>query len=193
MEDINSKPPDATSKPERTFTPPDRIKELNDIDASIAQLLYAAGTALQVLGSNSSATTLPSAKAQFLDSITTYFTVLSSIDFRLRRQVYALQEAGLIAEGDTKDAKRGASAAGAGGAASGAVGQLEMSWLNNQGDLVEKDMEREIWKRARDFVEKLVGEVDGRRELQTNGKLESGEGNKEKDEEEIMKDEKDEG
>jgi Mediator complex protein len=170
--------------PMRTFAPTERIKELNDIDASIAQLLCTAGEALQTLGCNSPATNLSTAKSQFLDSVTSYFTVLSSIDVRLRRQVYALQEAGLIAEGDAKDAKKGASAAGAVGAGVGV--QSDVSWLNGRGDEVERDMEREAWKRAREFVERLVGEGNGDRRIDNHLETENSEGDEKNDKEEIM-------
>lgn len=163
-------PPTPPPQPSRSFTSFERIQELNEIDKSIPQLLQAAGLAIQILGSSSSATTLTSAKAQFLESVTTYFTILSSIDVRLRRQVYALQEAGLIAEGDAKDAKRGASAsAAAAGGISGGGGQLDLSWLNSREDQVEKEMEREVWRRAKDFVEKLVGQANGDGRLERDG------------------------
>ena len=161
MEGTNPEPstPTPTPKSNRTFTPADRIKELNDIDRSIAHLLHAAGSAIQILGSNLPANNLSSAKSQFLESVTTYFTILSSVDVRLRRQVYALQEAGLIAEGDARDAKRGGLTAGGGGAAGGAGGHLGVNGLNGRGDQVEKEMEREVWRRAREFVQGLVGQA----------------------------------
>jgi Mediator complex protein len=180
MSSTDPKPPSPSSPSQSAssspFTTLSRIQDLNQIDSTIAQLLRAAGTAIQHLGSNSSAPSLPSAKAQFLDSVTTYFTLLSSIDVRLRRQVYALQEAGLIAEGDAKDAKRGASAAAtAAAAAGGGSGQLDVSWLNSRGDQVEKDMEREVWGRAREFVEILLLQE------QTNGHAQAGRGDGEMD------------
>lgn len=156
----------AARKPIVTLTPADRIKELNTIDASIAQLLHTAGEVLQILGSNSPATNLASAKSTFLDSVTTYFTILSSIDVRLRRQVYALQEAGLIAEGSAKDSKRGASAAGIAGA--GAGRHFDMGWVNNGGNEVDRDMEREVWKRARGFVERFMGEGSWDERMENN-------------------------
>jgi Mediator complex protein len=169
MAETNPEPSDATAKPQKTLTPVDRIKELNEIGHSIAQLLHAAGEAIQILGSNSTATNLASAKSQFLESVTTYFTILSSIDVRLRRQVYALQEAGLITEGDAKDAKKGASAAGAGVGGSAGGGQLDLSWLNSRGDQVEKDMEREVWRKAREFIERLLEQRGRPGQVQRNG------------------------
>lgn len=173
-----SAPSPATKPNIRTITPSERIQELNSIDASIASLLHSAGSAIRVLGSsNSSPSTadqdvdLATSKSQFLSSITSYFTTLSSVDVRLRRQVYALQEAGLIADGDARDAKRGASASAsaltsAGGGTGAAGGELDMSWLDGRGERVEKDMEREVWRRAREFVEGLL---DGRSEREANG------------------------
>ncbi|ERF68542.1 hypothetical protein EPUS_04640 [Endocarpon pusillum Z07020] len=179
----------------RTFTPLDRIRELNSIDASIPQLLHAAGSAIQILGSQSPSKDLTSSKSQFLDSITTYFTTLSSIDVRLRRQVYALQEAGLIKEGDAKDAKRGGSAAAAAlpGNGAGAGGGLDVGWLNGGGDQVEKDMEREVWRRAREFLETLRGQKTNEHGATEDGKTENGAGDGQDDRLQNMKEEHDVG
>ena len=193
-----SDPDHSTSpaKPIRTFTPLDRIHELNSIDASIPQLLHAAGSAIQILGSPSPSKDLTSSKSQFLDSITTYFTTLSSIDVRLRRQVYALQEAGLIKEGDAKDAKRGGSAATAAlpGNGAGAGGGLDVGWLNGGGDQVEKDMEREAWRRAREFLERLLEQkTNAHGAAEKDGKTENGAGKGQDDRLENMKEEIDVG
>lgn len=168
MEGTNPRPAVPTAQPNRPITSSDRIKELNEVDGAVAQLLYAAGEAIRILGSSSTANNLSSAKSLFLQSITTYFTVLSSIDVRLRRQVYALQEAGLIADGDAKDAKRGATAAGAGTAVVGTGGPFDLSWVNSRGDQAEKDMEREVWSSARLFFERLAEQVDSHEQVQTD-------------------------
>lgn len=162
--------PSPTQPPNPTIPPSARISELHSIDTSISALLHSAGTAIQLLGSSStthpqistpSKPTLNSTQTQFLASITTYFTLLSSIDVRLRRQVYALQEAGLIGEGDGRDAKRGGtSGAGVAGGTIGVGGGLGGSGSGSSvtmgGGLVERDVEREVWRRGRDFVERLV-------------------------------------
>lgn len=194
-----SEPNASTSpaKPTRTFTPLDRIRELNSIDASVPQLLHAAGSAIQILGSQSPSKDLTSAKSQFLDSITTYFTTLSSIDVRLRRQVYALQEAGLIKEGDAKDAKRGASAAAAAalpGNGAGAGGGMDVGWLNGGGDQVEKDMEREVWRRASEFLERLREQMTNEHgAAEQDGTAEDGAGDGQDDRLENIKEENDVG
>lgn len=168
----------AASPEPSAISPTARIAELEEIDKSIAQLLRSAGEALNVLGSSTSsdqnAPDLTSAKSQFLDSTTAYFQNLSSIDVRLRRQVYALEEAGFVKPGDVRDARRGAAAssvmsAGGGGSVGGSRGTggisdagdtskreaLDVRWLEGGGQRVEKDMRRELWKRAREFVKNL--------------------------------------
>jgi hypothetical protein len=82
---------------------------------------------------------------------------LSSIDVRLRRQVYALQEASLLGRetasraGDSKSSRNDPSA----GAATVAENPLDISWLNSRKDTVGKDKEAELWAAARSFVEQL--------------------------------------
>ncbi len=192
MAERDSNPSTIPARPPPTFTPLDRIRELNSIDASIVQLLHAAGSAIQILGSNSPSKDLASSKAQFLNAITTYFTTLSSIDVRLRRQVYALQEAALIKEGDAKDAKRGGSATAGNGV--GAGGGLDVSWLNGGEDQVEKDMEREVWRRARAFLEGLVDEeTNGHGVVERGGKTENAAGDGEDEMLETVKEENDAG
>ncbi|RMD43671.1 hypothetical protein DV735_g1413, partial [Chaetothyriales sp. CBS 134920] len=98
------------------------------------------------------------AQAQLTQSIDTFFSSLNTIEVRLRRNIYALEEAGLVEAGDEKDARKGrtlvgsgtgtgtgaVSGAGAGGTASasgaaagagaGAGGVLDSSWLNARAD-----------------------------------------------------------
>ncbi len=194
MAEPDRNPSTNPTNPPPTFTPLDRIRELNSIDASIAQLLHAAGSAIQILGSNSPSQDLASSKAQFLNAITTYFTTLSSIDVRLRRQVYALQEAALIKEGDAKDAKRGGSATAGNGVVGAGGGGLDVGWLNGGGDQVEKDMEREVWRRARAFLEGLVEEkINGHGAVERGGKTEDVAGGGEDGILETVKEENDAG
>lgn len=72
---------------------------------------------------------------------------------RLRRQVYALEEAGLIALGEGRDTKSGQTL---GTDERGAIagGPLDVSWLNARAsDAVGKSMEKELWARARGLVD----------------------------------------
>lgn len=75
---------------------------------------------------------------------------------RLRRQVYALEEASIIPPESASKAGEPATASGGGGTgATSTTNPFEISWLNSRKDTVGKDKEAELWSEARDFVEKL--------------------------------------
>lgn len=135
-------------------------------------MLRSAGVAIQALtnrvpaaeSSNTENTntesTLETQKSSFKASSSQYFELLSSIDVRLRRQVYALEEASIIRpEASSTPLK----AEGSGGGATGAGGNnpLEISWLNSRKDTVGKDKEAELWEEARNLVMKLDGSRQG--------------------------------
>lgn len=153
--------------PGQSFTPTDRITELNDIDRSISTLLSSASEAIGVLsntassdGTISEVKSFGSVQKAFKEAASTYFSTLSSIEVRLRRQVYALEEAGLIEQGDEKDARRGR-LTGADNTAKRGGGPLDTSWLNAHAtDKVGKGMERELLSQARDFVSRTQKNLD---------------------------------
>lgn len=81
--------------------------------------------------------------------------MLSDIEVRLRRQVYALEEAGLIAPGNERDAKKGR-AAGSDEREIVAGGPLDVSWLNARAkDPAGLKMEKELWSKAHALVDEL--------------------------------------
>lgn len=145
-----------------TLTPSDRIAELNEIDRSIATLLSAASDAIGILSNQ------PVSKAQeqafkspaaardaFTKATETYFSTLSSIEVRLRRQVYALEEANLIKPGDDRDSRKGRVLGGDSGMSKVGGGPLDPSWLNARAsDKVGAGMKRELLAQAREFVER---------------------------------------
>lgn len=126
----------------------------------MTKLIHAAGLAIQALtnskspaeSSSPTGNTLEAHKAAFKAATSQYFALLSSIDVRLRRQVYALEEAGILAPDSA--ASRPSEAAGA-GTAGGAANPLDISWLNSRKDTVGKDKEAELWAAAREFVERI--------------------------------------
>ena len=122
----------------------------------MATLLATASQAISILANTSEpSTTLSSQKAAFERQASLYFETLSSIEVRLRRQIYALEEAGLIAPGDQREAKRGR-AVGGDEVSAGAGGPLDVSWLNARAkDTVGKNMERELWAKTRQLIEHL--------------------------------------
>lgn len=113
--------------------------------------------------------TVDSQKAAFTSSTATYFRLLDSISARLRRQIYALEEADIIPHDlSTKDlgsVNVRAGAAGVGGsqaqtgaekassAVMGSLGNLDLAWLNSRSDAVGRDMEAQIWAQTRSFLQ----------------------------------------
>lgn len=131
----------------------------------VARLLRAAGLAVQSLTNtphqtdNTSKDTaiekgaLEAHQQAFKAASSQYFSLLSSIDVRLRRQVYALEEASIIrSESAAKSTEAGT---GVAPIAPGAFNPLETSWLNTRKDTVGKDKEAELWADAKDYVVKL--------------------------------------
>jgi hypothetical protein len=164
-------------EPVKKFTPAERIEELNNIDKvsptlpakclstsltlvqSISDLLKSAASAMTVLANTSTTNhiDLASQKAAFTEATESYFSKLSTIDVRLRRNVYALEEAGLVLPGDPhRDGKKGAAAANSDEARTGGNGPLDSTWLNaRSSNGVSKAMAQEIWGDARRYVERL--------------------------------------
>lgn len=147
----------------KEFTPSDHIAELNGIDKSISDLLSSASEAIGILSNDaevvpSAPRTLASAQARFTQASSTYFATLSDIEVRLRRQVYALEEAGLIEPGEEKDAKAGR-ALGASSTGRGGVGPLDPSWLNARADNgVDFAMRKGLVSQTKDFLERMKTE-----------------------------------
>ncbi|KAL4993419.1 mediator complex protein-domain-containing protein [Aspergillus recurvatus] len=149
-----------SGEPVQVFTSADRIRQLNEIDKDVAKLIHSAGLAIQALTnarSNDPASpasadnSLDSHKARFKEATSQYFALLSSIDVRLRRQVYALEEAAILAP--ESSSRTGDS--GSGAAAGGASNPLDVSWLNSRKDTVGKEKEAELWAAARQFVQRI--------------------------------------
>ncbi|KAL4802721.1 mediator complex protein-domain-containing protein [Aspergillus unguis] len=149
-----------SEQPIQVFSSADRIRQLNEIDKDVAKLVHSAGLAIQALtnarpndpsSTSPAETSLESHKARFKEATSQYFALLSSIDVRLRRQVYALEEASILAPDSASRAGEGAgSGAGAG---AGASNPLDVSWLNSRKDTVGKEKEAELWAAAAEFVQ----------------------------------------
>lgn len=145
----------------------------------VAKLVNSAGLAIQTLTNAKSDTSasedsVEARKTSFKAATSQYFALLSSIDVRLRRQVYALEEAGILASSETTTSSsfRGGdaaawagggttsgTAAGSGGTGagtgSGSFNPLEISWLNSRKDTVGKDKEAALWAATKEFVTRL--------------------------------------
>lgn len=154
----------------------------------IASLLELSGKAIRSLGrqtptnngsSSSSATAAqpeqepprpPTTEEQtqaFQDNMGKFLTTLHAVDVRLKRQIFGLEEAGILTLDDggaraPKDNKDGVAA----GAAQkptlepnglGMMGSLDVGWLNSRSNQVEREMEVELWTRARKTLEDVAG------------------------------------
>lgn len=147
-----------------------RIAELNEIDQSISALLSAASDAIGVLSNSSPSDEArnllqhpTTARSAFTDAASIYFSTLSSIQVRLRRQVYALEEAELVKPGDEADARRGRKFAGDTGISRVGGGSLDPSWLNARvGGKVAEGMKRELLSRTVDFIERSQRNAESR-------------------------------
>lgn len=150
------------------FTVEENIHQLNAIDSSIVQLMSHTATALNALTipPSKSATSNPETaskppldppeqKEAFRTATDSFLAALHSIDVHMKRQVLALEEAGIVhlanmpRQGPEGGAKASLKPNGV-----GAVGNLDVGWLNSRGARVERDMEAELWDKAKEFLEK---------------------------------------
>jgi len=175
-----SKPSTPQSQP---FTRAERIRDLLAIDSEVASILKAASIALTDLTPHStpdtSAPSLEVSKASFEAHTLTFYNQIQSVSAHLRRQVYALEEAGIIAaEAEAQNVTPapqsqqqtvpGRGLPGGGLAAqkvvepvmpitNGGLGNLDVGWLNSRRDVVGKMKEAELWKEVRVLVNSLEG------------------------------------
>lgn len=145
------------------FTLEENIHQLNAIDRSIVQLMNHTATALGALttpaSSDDSNPLAPvesaAQKEAFREATDTFLDTLHSIDVRMKRQILALEEAGIVnltsgpRQGRNISVKPSLKPNGM-----GAIGNLDVGWLNSRSTKVERDMELELWKRARELLEK---------------------------------------
>jgi hypothetical protein len=174
----------ASSTP--TISPEERIRELSVINTDVAALLTSAGNAINSLtnrpltqptsdedtqmNDDTAAVTLEDHKKAFAQHSTDFFEGLQGIVARLRRQAYALEEAGIITPdmmglGSVQSRAPDPAAAGArGGAAqpevenikNGGLGNFDVGWLNSRGNKVGRDKEKELVIEAKELLEEVV-------------------------------------
>lgn len=90
-----------STRESNTFTPADRIRELGEIDARIPQALSAASFAVRSVVGEPTEETEPDSspsdpQAAFERHTTVFYAQVQAITALLRRQAYALEEAGII-------------------------------------------------------------------------------------------------
>jgi hypothetical protein len=110
-----------------------------------------------------SGSTSASQKDEFKSAMDDLLSTLHSVDVRIKRQIYGLQEAGVIVlppsqqEGTARPAVKSSLEPNA----VGNVGNLDVGWLNSLSGKVERDMEAELWGKAREFLEKMDVREEG--------------------------------
>ncbi|KAI5307672.1 hypothetical protein KEM55_007704 [Ascosphaera atra] len=146
---------ESSPAPDRVFTAAERIQQLNEIDKDVTKLLSSASSAIGTLTKASPSDkdastpdTLENRKAAFTSATSEYLALLSSVDVRLRRQVYALEEASIVTSETTKDEAAVSANTGAGDTA-GRLGT------------VDRTKEAELWAEARRFAEEHFKDATG--------------------------------
>lgn len=180
----------------QAVTAADRIRELNNINEDVSSMLKAAGLAINTLTgrdppsqagddaemTDASAATSKSSSETFETHVTEYYTKLQAVIARLRRQAYALEEAGIISVEATALTSSGATAAPRNDAmasrgaspvvtsteparlTNGGLGNLDIGWLNSRGNKVATEKEHEIMIEAKELLQDMLASNDPARE-----------------------------
>ncbi|KAF4121855.1 Mediator complex protein [Geosmithia morbida] len=177
---------DVDDNTHQPFTVEENIRQLSEIDRSTVQLMSHTATALDAVsmgslaggggGDGGSAASAAAQKEALHSATDSFLHTLHSVDVRMKRQIMALEEAGIVKLGGTSRQEPHAAAAGTGtgtgtGTISGKtslrpdgmgnVGGLDIGWLNSQGSKVEREMEAELWDKARAFLERQEDKKTG--------------------------------
>lgn len=171
----------------QNISPADRIRELSTINGDVAAMLRAAGQAMNALSNgpfesradaedaamkdDDKSASLAERKAAFSVHTQDYYTRLQAVVARLRRQAYALEEAGIIAAelpalssssqqrstAPTAGPQRGQTAAPPAQElehiTNGGLGNLDVGWLNSRGNKVGAEKEGELIEEAMKLLE----------------------------------------
>jgi hypothetical protein len=186
----------------QTVSTADRIRELADINSEVVAVLASAGKAINALtnrplnatsdednDTNMEDTrepaTLDARKQAFQDNTKDFYDNLHAVAVRLRRQAYALEEAGIITPQATslssisvKSAKPPLTKVTQPGVrgppppqqveqqperiTNGGLGKQDIGWLNSRGNRVGADKEKELVEDAKKLLQDVL-ENDGNR------------------------------
>ncbi|CAN8095627.1 unnamed protein product [Discula destructiva] len=152
------------------FTRAERMGRLAEIDQDIVSLLSLSGKAIQSLGHQPQTAnrTEPTPQASdeqtqtFQDTMDKFLTTLHKIDVRMKREIFALEEAGIVtidkvkSKDDEDPADQQVSKASLEPNGMGMVGNLDVGWLNSRSNQVEREMEAELWTNTRKALENLA-------------------------------------
>ena len=155
------------------MTPADRIRELNEISSGIAETLRHMGQAINALSPNPQGDngSIDARKEAFEEQSKAAYIGIQAFTARMRRQAYALEEAGIIAaQAPTLSSAAGSQQQAPGRPAAvtgaeaeritnGGLGKLDVGWLNSRGNKVGAEKEAELLQEAKEL---LRGELDRR-------------------------------
>ncbi|KAF7531855.1 hypothetical protein G7054_g8469 [Neopestalotiopsis clavispora] len=160
------------------FTTAERIQQLGEIDESIVSLLRTAGAAIQSLNkkdpnegdgvmdlggggdadSDDDEDDESGKDRAFKHQMNDFMRTLRSVNVRMKRQIWGLEEAGII---KSSDAPAGDAAGDENGKTlepdgNGKIGGMDVGWLNSRSNKVERDMESELWDQAEAFLNDMI-------------------------------------
>lgn len=152
------------------ISPAERIRELCAINEDVAAMVQSAGQAIDSLTNRPLSQAVDGDDTQMVDQATAdarkeafaehtkaYYTSLQAVVARLRRQAYALEEAGIIAaEPPGLSAGKGQGVEGSDRITNGGLGNLDVGWLNSRGNKVGAEKEGELLADAMNLLEETL-------------------------------------
>jgi hypothetical protein len=95
--------------------------------------------------------------ANFKHQMNDFLRTLRSVNVRLKRQLWGLEEAGIVksSDGAANDApEEGGKTMDPDG--NGKIGPFDVGWLNSRSNKVERDMESGLWDQAEAFLQSMA-------------------------------------
>ncbi|EMD00178.1 hypothetical protein BAUCODRAFT_367515 [Baudoinia panamericana UAMH 10762] len=146
------------------ITPAERIRELNDISASLTETLRHMSQAINALSPTApnQENSVDARTEVFDEHSRAAYVGIQAFNAKMKRQAYALEEAGIIAaEAPTivtvnplqREISNASSTAGVEKITNGGLGNFDVGWLNSRGNKVGMEKEAELMQEARGLLE----------------------------------------
>ena len=167
------------------LTPADRIRELNDINGGISDMLKHMAQAINALSPNSQpgGNGVEARKEVFEQQSRAAYVAIQAFNATMKRQAYALEEAGIITPDPYAAGSEGLSKAqqqmqaqnrGNNNAPkipptqqlnperikNGGLGNFDVGWLNSRGNKVGAEKEAELIQEAKELLAKAMNSGD---------------------------------
>lgn len=92
----------------------------------------------------------------FQDNMEKFLSTLHSVNVRLKRQIWGLEEAGILKDKPKDDEGNAGPRPTLEPNGLGMIGNLDVGWLNSRSNQVEREMEAELWTKARKHLETMA-------------------------------------